>query len=192
MTVLKVMLMSNHERAQEGLGEPQISFSGFQVWIHERQFEDLQDYWDGNWLRVTVHVGGAGADVWAQGSILHLGELEDWLRQLELMSKTMSGKAELAPMEPNLYARFEIDKLGHISTQIYITPDHMSQHHEFQEEIDQSYLPGLIRQLRTVLQDYPIRGNRPRERQPSDLKSKDGRLGQLWSRWNWLGIRLWR
>jgi hypothetical protein len=171
--------MLNQKGVLEGLGAPQISFSGFQIWIHGRQFEDLCDYWDGDWLRVTVHVGGTGANVWTQGSILHLGELEDWLRQLEQMSQTLSGKAELTPVEPNLYVSFEIDKLGHIRAQIYVTPDHMSQHHEFREEIDQSYLPSLIRQLRAVLQDYPIRGKKPREWQHSDLKSKDSRLGRF-------------
>jgi len=80
------------------------------------------------------------------------------------MSRTVSGKAELAPIEPNPDIAFEMDKLGRIAVQIRITPDHMSQDHEFREQIDQSYLPGLIRQVRTVLQNYPIRGERPRDR----------------------------
>ncbi len=155
--------MAEHEWAMQALGEPHISFSGFQLWIHGRESEDNQDYWDGNWLRVTAHYGAQGADVWAQGSILHLGELEDWLRQLEEMSRTMSGKAELAPIEPYLYITFEMDKLGHVNVQTRITPENVSQHHEFKEQIDQSYLPGLIRQVTTVLQDYPIRGKRPHE-----------------------------
>ncbi len=70
----------------------------------------------------------------------------------------MSGTAELAPVEPNLHIKFEMDKLGHIAMQINITPEYMTQDHEFREQIDQSYLPGLIRQIKTVLQNYPIRG----------------------------------
>ena len=106
------------------------------------------------------------------------------------MSCTLSGRAELAPVEPYLYVEFEMEKLGHVNAQTYITPDHMAQHHEFREQLDQSYLPGLIRQITAVLRDYPLRGERPRPWQPSDLESKDRRLGRFWSRWNWLGTRL--
>ncbi len=151
--------MSNQERARENPGPPDISFAGFQLWIHGRELENTQDYWDANWLRVTAHYGAAGADVWVQGSILHLGERESWLQELEKMSRTMSGKADLAPMEPELDITFEMGELRHISAQTRITLD--NQHHEFHAQIDQSYLPGLIRQIRMVLQDYPVRGKRP-------------------------------
>jgi hypothetical protein len=184
--------MTNQKPAAADLGQPHITFAGFRLWIHGREFEAAQDYWDGNWLRVTVHYGAKGVDVWTQGPILHLGELEHWLRELEEMNRALSGKAELAPVEPYLHLGFEMEKLGHIDAQIYITPDNMSQYHEFREQIDQSYLPGLIRQITAVLQNYPLRGERPREGHPSDLESKDRRLGRFWSRGNWLGIRIWR
>ena len=58
------MLMQQPSEDTRGtLGSPDISFSSFQLWIHGREFEAAQDYWDGNWLRVTVHYGAAGADV---------------------------------------------------------------------------------------------------------------------------------
>ena len=153
--------MGDSKQWTEHLGEPDISFSGFQLWTHGREPGDVREYWeDGNWLVATAHCGAPGADVWAQGSILQLRDLVWWLKQLEDMSRTMSGKAELAPGEPNLYIKFEMDKLGHVAVQIDITPENMSQDHEFREEIDQSYLPGLTRQVRTVLEKYPIQGKR--------------------------------
>ena len=143
------------------LGKPDISFSGFQLWIHGREIGDPREHWeDANWLNVTAHCGAPGADVWAQGPILQLADLVWWLKQLEDISRTMSGKAELVPVEPNLYIKLEMDKLGHVAMQVNITPEHMSQRHEFREQIDQSYLPGLIRQIKTVLQKYPIQGKR--------------------------------
>jgi len=145
----------------EDFGQPDIAFSGFQLWIHGGAPQEFQDYWDGNWLNVTAHCGAMGADVWAQGTILHLGQLGQWLKELEEMSRTMSGKAEFSPVEPNLYVKFEMDKLGHVAVQTDITPEHLSQSHEFREQIDQSYLPDLVRQIRTVLQNYPIRGETP-------------------------------
>jgi hypothetical protein len=157
----EVMSMADSKQWTEQPGQPDISFSGFQLWIHGQERGDTREYWeDGNWLSVTAHCGASGADVWAQGSILQLADLVRWLKQLEDMSRTMSGRAELAPVEPNLHIKFEMGKLGHIAMQINITPEYMSQDHEFREEIDQSYLPALIRQIRTVLQKYPIQGTR--------------------------------
>lgn len=39
-----------------------------------------------------------------------------------------------------------------------ITPDNVFQAHYFRFEIDQTYLPHLIRDCRTVLQHCPIKG----------------------------------
>ena len=50
---------------QKYLGEPALRIAGFQLWVHGYQFPDSNDYWDGNWLRVTVHCGAAGASVCA-------------------------------------------------------------------------------------------------------------------------------
>jgi hypothetical protein len=61
-------------------------------------------------------------------------------------------------MEPNLHIAFTMAGAGHISTKIEITPDHLLRHHVFQGEIDQSYLPTLISQLKELLRLYPIRG----------------------------------
>jgi hypothetical protein len=58
-----------------GLGEPDLKFAGFQIWIHGRQLPDNQDYYDGNWLRVTAHCGASGASVWAQGAILMVTDI---------------------------------------------------------------------------------------------------------------------
>ena len=47
----------------EDFGQPDIAFSGFQLWIHGGAPQEFQDYWDGNWLSVTAHCGAMGADV---------------------------------------------------------------------------------------------------------------------------------
>lgn len=51
---------------------------------------------------------------------------------------------------------------GHITMEVSITPDHMSQRHWFQFEIDQSYLPPLVKQCQSILEAYPIKGSRDR------------------------------
>jgi hypothetical protein len=141
------------------LGPPQIKLAGLEVWIHHRSH--FQDYWDGNWVNVTVRCYGPGAEVLASGSIIHLPEIERWLDEATLMRETLSGTANLACMEPGLSVELTASSLGHILMEVQITPDHMSQQHSFKFEIDQSYLGCLLTELRAVLAEYPIRGERP-------------------------------
>ena len=63
-----------HWHGSPKLGDPDIKIAALKIWVHGRQFEDAQDYWDGNWLRVTAHCGADGGSALAHGSILHLGE----------------------------------------------------------------------------------------------------------------------
>ncbi|HEY5301509.1 MAG TPA: hypothetical protein VIJ55_12605 [Acetobacteraceae bacterium] len=143
----------------EKLGAPNLKLEGLQIWIHGRQFPDLHDYWDGNWLHVTAHCGGNGATVFATGPILHLSEFDRWLAETEQLLKNLSD-ARLACVEPALSVTLKAGSLGHITMEVSITPDHMTQRHWFQFKIDQSYLPPLAKQCRSILEAYPIRGSR--------------------------------
>jgi hypothetical protein len=48
---------------EEPLGAPDLQIAGLRLWVHDRQFPMADDYWDGNWLQVTVHCGAPGASV---------------------------------------------------------------------------------------------------------------------------------
>jgi hypothetical protein len=146
------------EKFAENLGTPDIKLDGLQIWIHGRQFPQEEDYWDGNWLNVTAHCGSHGADVWTSGPILHIPDIARWLDSLEWMNKSLSGEADLVSLEPELVVELKMDSPGKISMRVEITPDHMIQEHNFQFEIDQSYLVGLIENCRKVLAKYPMRG----------------------------------
>ena len=143
---------------REKLGEPDITFSGLKLWISGRQFPASSDYWDVNWLIVTACCESPGAEVWAQGPIIHLSEIQSWLTGLKELNQTVQGEAELACMEPELGAKVILDKLGHGSLVVHITPDHLHEHHSFTFEVDQSFIPGVIKDLENVLDRYPIKG----------------------------------
>lgn len=148
----------NREKYVGNLGVPEISLAGLQIWIHSRQFPNEEDYWDGNWLNITAHCGTQGADVWVSGGILHVPEIARWHATLEEMNKSLSGEANLVGLEPELCVELKMKELGQISMRVEITPDHMTQEHSFQFEIDQSYLTGLIESCKKVLGKYPVRG----------------------------------
>jgi len=147
-----------NQKFNENLGEPDIKLNGLQIWIHGRQYPNEQDYWDGNWLNVTAHCGGKGADVWTNGDILHVPDLVRWLAALEVMNQTTSGAADLVSLEPELSVELKTCGLGQIQMNVEISPDHMTQQHSFQFGLDQSYLEGLIADLRSLLAKYPIKG----------------------------------
>lgn len=85
------------------------------------------------------------------GSILRLSEIAAWLEGLEKLNSTLSGKANLDCLEPALKVEMVAESLGHVSTRVEITPDHLNQFHSFEFEIDQSYIPDLIGALKKVM-----------------------------------------
>jgi hypothetical protein len=139
------------------MSEPDLKIVGLSIWVHGRQFESSDEYWDANWLRVTVHCGAHGATVEVTGSILHRMELQEWLDQARELHSALSGAARLECIEPELKACMTLtDGKGELV--IDITPDPVLQKHQFRFEIDHSYLPGLCSQLEKLLARYPLRG----------------------------------
>jgi hypothetical protein len=55
------------------------------------------------------------------------------------------------------------DRVGHVRALVEITPDHLARSHRFEFEVDQSYLPDIIRQSSAIVQEYPIRGQQDRK-----------------------------
>jgi len=147
------------DKYAEQLGAPDIKLNGLQIWVHGRQFPDATDYWEGNWLRITAHCGTHGADVWTTGPILNLPAIVNWLAELEALNQSLAGEASLVPLEPELCVKLTADGLGHISMEVEITPDNVTQEHTFNFELDQSYLEPVIASCRKLVNDYPLRGN---------------------------------
>lgn len=141
----------------ETYGEPCVAIGGLRIWIHNRQNPEADDFWDANWVDATASCADNNASVTAEGPILHLSEIEQWLRQLETVHRKLSGEAVLECMEPNLRARIECDKLGHMKMEVAITPDHLTQQHAFTIDFDQTHLGGLIEDCRKILAAYPIK-----------------------------------
>lgn len=141
------------------LGDPDISVAALKIWTHNRQFPDSDDYWDGNWINSSAQMSANGATVEVIAPFIHLGELKRWYGQLLDLNKSLSGEANLEPMEPDLSVSMKAESLGHITVNVNMTPDNISQKHWFEFEIDQSYIPKLIGDLEAVLSKFPIRGN---------------------------------
>ena len=144
---------------RENYGKPDLEIGGFQLWIHGRQFPNSEDYYDGNWLRVTAHCGAQGAEVWTQGSILMTSDIYGFGKDCEKLLKGAGDTAMLNPLEPELDVSVErSDSLGHFMAVINITPDHMTQEHRFEFEIDQTFVSQIIAQCQSIMKKFAIRG----------------------------------
>ena len=145
------------------LGESDLKVAGFQLWVHERPYPESQDYYTGNWLRVTAHCGASGASVWAQGTILMVTDIHRFAFACAAMLAGEVKSAVLDPVEPDLEVSLTTsDRLGHLLARVEITPDYQRQDHRFEFELDQSYLPGIIQQCARIVREYPIRGQHGR------------------------------
>lgn len=142
-------------------GPPDIEIGTVRFWIHNRQFPDSTDFWDGNWLKATVACEAEGAIVWVSGPILHLSELKNWAAACQQMSETLSGRADLSCIEPNLAIELSLNKMGQLQMDVFLTADHLTQTHHFEFSLDQSDLPNLIRGVRKVLEKFPLREAAP-------------------------------
>jgi len=144
----------------DDLGEPNLRIEGFRLWVHGRESSESDDYWDGNWLRVTANCVESGASVWTQGSLLRTTDVSGFGDECAAMYRGDGETARLDPLEPEINVVLEAtDSAGHIVARVEITPDHLSQQHRFDFTIDQSYLPEIITQCSGIVRAYPIRGH---------------------------------
>jgi hypothetical protein len=142
----------------EQIGPPDLKLGPLAIWVHGRQFEDSRDFGDGNWLRVTVHCGAQGAEVTISGTFIRVTELLAWANEFQALLDRTSRTAELPTLEPNLSVEMKLDDLGHVETNVEISPDHLTQQHTFVFELDQSYLPSLIAAINSIATRFPERG----------------------------------
>lgn len=144
-------------REVESLGEPDLIIAGLHIWTHDRQFPMADDYWDGNWLRVTAYCIYPESMVRTHGAIIHLDEIAGLLQECEQLYQTLKGEAALRCIEPNLGVELIVETGGHIKVQLSITPDQMTESHRFTDGFDQTYLPPIIAGCRDILAKFPIR-----------------------------------
>jgi hypothetical protein len=137
--------------------EPDLKLAGFSLWVLGHQFPAATDYWDGNWLNVRARVEAPGSTVEARGAFLSAPELASFAEQLESLNAALVGEARLRCLEPNLKIAIRCGSLGHVAVEIVLTPNHMTQSHEFKFDLDQSYLGPLLDGCRSVLLRWPVR-----------------------------------
>lgn len=142
-------------RSTHTLGDPDLRIAGLRLWVHNRQFPESEDYWDGNWLNVTAECRSPGTSVRVDGPIVHLGEIQMLIEQLEVLYRSLHGQARLECMEPNLDVSLRALTGGHIEVRISLTPNQLAESHTYTEGLDQTFLPGIIAECKAILGKFP-------------------------------------
>lgn len=129
--------------------------------VRGRGHPEADDYWDGNWLRTEIHVEVGS---W-RGRILdelRVDEFERFLPEVRRLHTELEAIAEFAAMDGRLFLRLVGDGSGHIKVEGEAT-DNPGYGNElsFRFELDQTFLPQLIRDLEDLLSEYPVVGERP-------------------------------
>lgn len=144
---------------QQMLDDPNLRLGGLSIWIEGRQFPNASDYWDANWLMVRAVVEATGATVRCDGSILMTTDIDRFRQELCVAHAAVDGEATLSSLEPELKVTLKVQRLGGVSCEVEITPDHLNQFHRFAlVGLDQSYLPSFIASCDAVLAAYPVIG----------------------------------
>ena len=149
---------------EKRLEKPDLEIAGLQIWIQGRQYPDSVDYWDGNWLNVSIHCGRERSSVWATGPILHVPDLARFEIELRSFSKSLQGSVELQMMEPNFGINFKSNDQRtkawdyDVDMTVRITPNLVLEKHEFVFGVNQDHLNTLADQLKAMLGKYPLRG----------------------------------
>ncbi len=117
------------------------------------------DYDDGNWLNVTAFYSNENASVTISGTFIMITDIACFAEKCEELIARKTDIARIQTLDPEFNIEIKkIDPLGHLEMTVQITPDHILQEHTFRIEIDQSYLPDIIKQCRKIESKYPVRG----------------------------------
>ena len=106
---------------------------------------------------VRASMEARGALIKCDGAILTTMDIKQFRDQLAAMVETLQGEASLEPLEPELKMVFKMQSRGHLEATVEITPDHLTQHHRFVVDADQSYLPALVASCDDILTRFPIK-----------------------------------
>ena len=122
-------------------------------------YERIQanDYYDANWLMVSVTADTNGINTKFARSCLLTSDLVEFNDQLINLNSGRKDSATLESFEPNIELSItKVDSLGHLKMIVKLIPTDEN-FHQFSLQIDQSYLPLIIADIKDALLRYPVR-----------------------------------
>lgn len=124
-----------------------------------RLHRDADDYWDANWLisPVSIVVGAFSATV---AATLRTDELRSFRIAVERLSDTLQGETVLESMEEWLALVLRMGSRGQVTVTGRVI-DQLGGRNQLTfviDDLDQTYLPGIVAGLREIEVVYPVIG----------------------------------
>jgi hypothetical protein len=136
--------------------EPDLYLTGLSLWAIGRAFPQSEYAWDRDHIDIRARVDAPGSHVEISGACIRSNDIARFTQQLEALHRDLRGTAALEPLQPDLNVKVRVDATGHVGVTIEITPDHMTQSHSFEFEIDQTYLATTLAQCHRLLERFPV------------------------------------
>lgn len=124
--------------------------------VISRRYPNSNDSYDGNWFdtKVIVKVGGFAGTVSGQ---LRKDELASFQTELASLYKSLSGSAKLLTLEGWLSLEITGDGMGHFSCTGEVMDGFIQGNTLiFNLNIDQTFLPEILKNLEKVENSFPI------------------------------------
>lgn len=144
------------ELLHEKYGEPDLKICDFEMWIYDYEFPRSKESNNDNWLITSASCRSMYSYSCIHGPILQTSTISYFLNDLKKMYDTLKGAAELPVIEPNLSLGLYLHSPSLIEVKVNMSQEHSLEDHTYTYEIDQSYLPQIIRQLKNILSKYPL------------------------------------
>ena len=141
------------------LGEPNIDFKGLRIWVHGRQFpETTGEYWNDNWLRVTIHYHSDNSDFFLKNeSAVHLGDLNHLRFECMALKEGKKESADIEFTEPYLHFKFDFKPKGAELRLMLQIP--AVERHDYTIAVSKNDLELILTQVENIFVRYPLVGD---------------------------------
>ncbi len=126
--------------------------------VIRRSHPECTDYWDANWQDVLIELDVGAFEARITGD-LRAEEFVGFHNELTHLYDTLAGAATFRTLEGWIELVFSIDKMGHILLKGMLLDDPgIGNRLTFRLDLDQSYLPDILRALDDVNARFPVIG----------------------------------
>lgn len=128
--------------------------------ILSRTHPECSDFWEGNWVHsdLSATVGGFSGHVRA---CLRVDEIKRFRDQFAPLYDALDGVAEFTSLEHWISVKITGDGLGHFNARCELRDDPSFPNRLiFDLTFDQTMTPSMLRQLDSILDAFPVTGNR--------------------------------
>lgn len=132
-----------------------------EVRVHAYERTPVGEYYDDNWLRVSVNIRAGAFSGTFEGAFL-APEFSDFRDRLRILHETLRGTASFSTLEGQLSLELVGDGLGHVALKgVALDAPGIGNKLAFHLDLDQGHLATALLGLDKVVETFPVRTGAP-------------------------------